>query len=311
MTKIIHMPQGENRQIRLGKQAFEAGRYQEAREFFTTVLDDGHNWEVIVYLTETLMMLDEVDEAYSYILEFEKDFKLDPLASEIYLQVLLKKQYFLKVALMLPILEGELKQEYMTIYDRAVLYYNDIHSFQRKARLTKLEQLPNLKYTEQRVLFNEINFLGKEDFIYLAKKYVLDKSLSPLIKIQVLDYLARLDLVGELKFYDYKNDLASVLLEDVKPLSEVYEDSVVYEKVLEYIVDHEPSLFVVAKQTIKLHLGLVYPLDNLVMSDTKAFVGAYLDYFGVYGNLEKEQARVNAKAVLSKLDQLSVDIAMN
>lgn len=297
---MLEMPNLFERNMTLGEQAYEEEQYELAREHFESAYNIKNEIEANASLCKSLIALKEYEQAYQIINEKKQNYREQGIYQGYYFEVLLQLNLFFEIEKLLVSETLENRQDFEKAYSIAKEYHLMIYKEKYKKIEESIMELPHMPTFQQNKVLKQLSYLPKERVIPLAQKLLVNPNVSLFSRSELIQQLAQINLVDEIKVLTYNNEILSFTPCDIGQLKEVYEESKILKEVGEYFEQNNPSLKLEVEKTIRLHLGCLYPFHNIVMTPVNDWVESYKEK---YENTINNEARSNIYEIQEMIDQ--------
>ncbi|MEG0254870.1 hypothetical protein [Vagococcus sp.] len=284
---MLEMPEMFERYMSIGKQEYEKGAYEVAMDHFEKAYELKDDLLANVFLTRSLMALEDYDKAFQRMSEYKGAYLLNRDYQDTYFELLIKKQFFLEIEKFFLLPSIEVKDIWLKKYEVAKNYQLVINETAFEEMKEQFNQLPNIPFWEQKKTLGLMKYFPKEVFVTLAKPLLVSEELSVLFRNDLVNQLVQLKITTPLSVLTWEKQIKTFIPSDYLSLQQSCQESVVLQKVSHFYTENNPSLKKEMMQLIKLHIGYLYPFNNEVMTPTEDWVKSYMQPYARIDAIEE------------------------
>lgn len=273
---MIEMPELFERHMTLGKQSFEDKEYNVARDHFNQAYNLKDDEIANLYLTNTLLVLEKYQEAYEVMSEKKKYYLQEPQFQEVYFQLLIKMTLFLEVEKFLIQTTHVKREDWEKVYQVTKEYHLTVNKEKILEKERELADIGSVSLAKQKQRLKLIHYLPKESFLALTKVVLIDSGVSLLVKSEWINQLTQLNVNENLETMTWQGVVVPFNPNDYVPLKQVYANNQVLNQLTQYFDNSDPSLKEMITSEVKLHIGCLYPFEEVWMNPRDIWVSSYL-----------------------------------
>lgn len=283
---IIPLPDQFDRHLAVGVEAYQDGAYDVAYHHFLDAYNLEDSQVANLWLVKSLAALGHDKDALRLMKEKKSFYQTDIEGQQYYRDTLLSLKHFLSIDLWLAQYQADVDPEWLTTYDTAKSYWLKVEPKEYKEHLAAVQTLPFEKHLQgQSKVLKEAIFLTQEDYYALGQEWLMDTSVTPVVKGEILSTLASLNITDELPVLTSSGMVRRVVPSQLKTLTQVFNASPFLQRFAEHLDNQYPMMKNQLLPIARLHVGILYPFEDDELTPVAEWVMAYELYFGlVEGN---------------------------
>lgn len=302
----IDFPNNDQYYLTLAEKAFSAGNYLEALENYKQAYKEKPTAKLNFLIasmaleqgefSEALLFADEMPDSYLETLDTIDLF----LQIQLYAQKFYKAREFLWRAQKMKQLTEEQRDIWLTRIDDQERFYQHQQQAVFKQLEDELNLLPTMNALEQLTLVRRIRQLPVDRLQTLAKFYMIDRRIAPLVRSYLFESLVRVGVSESVRYLTIQDEIV-----ELSPAYSGFDDRLqkrIEKHLSEELEDENPILLASLMEQVKLEMAFLYPLQSSFMKPD-AWVSSYLSE---YSECSKPLDEV-IESVRMKIKQLMFD----
>ncbi|OJG43278.1 hypothetical protein RV04_GL000723 [Enterococcus hermanniensis] len=248
----------------------------------------------------------EFSIALEYVEEAAESYLESAESIDLYLQIQLfahrffAAREFLWQAQKVKSITEEQKNLWLFRIDDQELFYQKQQQAAMKVIEYELKELPKLSNMEQLLLIRKVRGLTNERLKFWATDFMMNSSISPLVRSYLFESLARLGVADRFCYLTLQEEIVELI-----PVETGFDQTLqqmIAELLTEALIDEDPVLLTNLMEQVNLEMAFLYPLQSSY-NNAQAWVNSYLaDYVGREVDLNPQ-----IEALRQKIKELMLD----
>ncbi|MFR3686188.1 MAG: tetratricopeptide repeat protein [Enterococcus sp.] len=278
----IEFPNNDHYYLTLAEEAFSAGNYLQALENYKLAYRENPSSKLNHLIASLALEQGNFAEALEFSEEESDSYLETPETMDIYLQIQLYSHNFFAAreflwrATKMKSLTEEQRNLWLVRIEDQELFYQKQQQAVMKQLESEIGQLPSLSPMEQLISVRKIKQLPEERLQVLAKKFMLEPKIAPLVRSYLFESLTRIGVSDKVRYLTVLDEVVE-LSPTTSGLDETLQNeiSILLE---ERLGDEDPILLSNILEQVNLEMAFLYPLQGSFMKP-KAWVNSYLSEY--------------------------------
>ncbi|MGM0166830.1 hypothetical protein IGI39_001792 [Enterococcus sp. AZ135] len=281
----IEFPNNDHYYLTLAEEAFSAGDYSQALENYKLAYQVNPSSKLNRLIASLALEQGYFPEALEYSEERADSYLETAETIDLYLQIQLYSQRFFAAR---EFLWRAQKYKYLTEEQKNLwlMRIEEQESFYQRQQLAKikqleneLNQLPSLLAMEQLILVRKIKQLPERQLKALAKSFMVDSQVAPLVRSYLFESMARMGVTEKTRYLSIQNEI--VELSPAKSGVDESLQSAIGTRLTECLGNENPTLLANLLEEVNVEMAFLYPLQSSFMKP-EAWVASYLAEYSEY-----------------------------
>ncbi|MFC4771638.1 tetratricopeptide repeat protein [Enterococcus hermanniensis] len=304
--KPIEFPNNDHYYLTLAEEAFANGEDHIALENYRLAYQENPSPKLNRLIASLAVEQAEFSIALEYVEEAAESYLESAESIDLYLQIQLfahrffAAREFLWQAQKVKSITEEQKNLWLFRIDDQELFYQKQQQAAMKVIEYELKELPKLSNMEQLLLIRKVRGLTNERLKFWATDFMMNSSISPLVRSYLFESLARLGVADRFCYLTLQEEIVELI-----PVETGFDQTLqqmIAELLTEALIDEDPVLLTNLMEQVNLEMAFLYPLQSSY-NNAQAWVNSYLaDYVGREVDLNPQ-----IEALRQKIKELMLD----
>jgi len=278
----IEFPNNDHYYLTLAEEAFSAGNYSQALENYKQAYQETPSPKLNRLITSLALEQGKFSDALEYAEEESESYLETPDTIDLFLRIQLYSQKFFAAREFLWRAQKvkELTEEQKNLWTMRINDQEAFYQRQQQEVIKQLEfelnQIPSMKAMEQLVFVRKIKQLPEERLKLLAKKFMLDPQVAPLVRSYLFESLARVGVTEKVRYLTIQDEIV-----ELSPTSSGLDDFLqngIENWLNKYLSNDNPVLLTNLLEQMKLEMAFLYPLQSS-FANPEAWAASYLSEY--------------------------------
>lgn len=306
----IEFPNNDHYYLTLAEEAFSAGNNLKALENYKLAYRENPSAKLNHLIASLALEQGNFAEALEFSEEKSDSYLEAPETIDIYLQIQLysynffaAREFLWRAKKMKRLTEEQRNIWLMRIEDQEAFYQKQQQAIMKQLE-SEISQLPLLSSMEQLISVRKIKQLPEERLQALAKKFMLEPKVAPLVRSYLFESLARIGVSDKVRYLTVLDEIVE-LSPTTTGLDETLQNEI-STHLDECLGDEDPTLLANILEQVKLEMAFLYPLQGS-FKKTKAWVTSYLSEYCPEYRKGSEVLDQRIETMRKKIKQLMFD----